>query len=79
MKNIEKIRNEAAHYFQTISNLELYDLITFLHESGYKISNTYMTCEICKQKYNVCSNEKDLDHKYLCRDMFLRFLEEEAE
>ena len=77
MKNIEKIRNEIITYFKTASTEEIRDVISFLFDYDIRIAPSYLDCTKCEELYGPC-NEDDLDNDH-CKQMFLKYCEEEAE
>lgn len=77
MKNIDKIRQEIIKYFENASAEEIRDVISFLFDYDIKIAPSYLDCTKCEELYGYCgADDLDKDH---CKNMFLRYCEEEAE
>lgn len=79
MKNIDKIRSETISYIQSASEDELYNLFSFLNNYGFdckRISPSCFDCYICEKLYGYCG-DADLGANH-CREMFMRYCNEEA-
>lgn len=78
MKNIDKIRKEIITYFETASPEQLRDIVSFLFDYDIHIApSTYLDCTKCEELYGYCgADDLDKDH---CKNMFLKYCEEETE
>ena len=77
MKNIDKIRKEIITYFDNASAEEIRDIVSFLFDYDINIAPSYLDCTKCEELYGYCgADDLGKDH---CKNMFLRYCEEEAE
>lgn len=77
MKNIDKIRKEIIKYFENASAEEIRDIVSFLFDYDIHIAPSYLDCTKCEELYGPCSaDDLDKDH---CKQMFLKYCEEETE